>query len=351
MSESKARPGLAWRRAGVALTLLAMAALAFAARVVPTWDDVFQDDGGVHLYGVDPYFHLRHATSAAKHFPTLLRRDAATHFPLGQHSDAAGGFDLAIAAASLAIAGEFDPATVERVAAWTPPVLFLLAFAGLFAWARRSLGEGPALFACAMLALYPGSLIQRSLLGFADHHVAEVALAAWIAWGLTRAVDRAEREAERWHDTWPAVLAMVALVFTWLGAPVTWLLTALALLFAMLLETVQDRDPRPLARVGARHGAAGVGIAIAIAWLDPNLVLEPKLFARFALAGLAYFPGLPIAARALVWLRMRTGSAAIAGFVGTGAAIAASVALLVDPALDGMFRRLLEPGRAVRRRC
>ena len=59
----------------ILLVLVAMAGLAFAARVVPTWDDVMKSDGRVHLYGVDPYFHLRHATSAAKHFPTRVVAD------------------------------------------------------------------------------------------------------------------------------------------------------------------------------------------------------------------------------------------------------------------------------------
>jgi asparagine N-glycosylation enzyme membrane subunit Stt3 len=305
----------ALRRATILIVLVAMAGLVFAARVVPSWDDVIQPDGRIHLYGVDPYYHLRHATSAAKHFPTLLRFDAATQFPRGQRATPTGLFDLSIAAVSLLIAGGFDESAVARVAAWTPPILCVLIFVFLWSWARRSLGVGPGVFACAIFLIYPGSLLQRSLLGFADHHVAEVTLAAAMAGGLSWALGRAERDEGRLIDALPAALATVALVFTWVGSPLVWLVVAIALFAVQLLAAAQGRDPRRLARFAAVYGGWVIGLAALIGWLEPNLVMEPKFFARFMFSGLVFVPGQWLSGEALIWLRRKTKSPIYAALV------------------------------------
>jgi len=97
--------------------------------VLPALPVVFPAEGEVRLLGFDAYYHLRHASFAAKHFPELQRWDVGTHYPNGQRSDAAGLFDLSIAAFAIAIAGGVpDEGALFRAAAWLPPLLLLLAF-------------------------------------------------------------------------------------------------------------------------------------------------------------------------------------------------------------------------------
>ncbi|MHC4165317.1 MAG: STT3 domain-containing protein [Planctomycetota bacterium] len=135
---------------------------------------VFRGPDDVRLLGADSYYHLRHARCAVREFPRLQRWDHATHYPHGERARTPGLFDLTLAAAALPA-----PTALPRVAAWAPVVLGLAAFAVLFVLVRLLAGRAAALLACLFLLLYPGGFLTRSLLGFADHHAAEVLRCPW----------------------------------------------------------------------------------------------------------------------------------------------------------------------------
>src|SRR5206468_49997 len=109
-------------------------------------------------------------------FPHLLRWDPAL-YPDGQPAEYVGLFDLTIAAAAVvATGGHADMTSVERVACWVPPVMGTLAVLALFwlGWVVAGPVAGAA--AALFLVLVPGLFANRALLGYPDHHVAEVLL-------------------------------------------------------------------------------------------------------------------------------------------------------------------------------
>jgi asparagine N-glycosylation enzyme membrane subunit Stt3 len=265
----------------VAALLTALTITAFAFRVIPALAVVFPSEGEVRLLGFDAYYHLRHAEYAAKHFPEIQRWDVGTHYPHGQRSDAAGLFDLTIAAVAIASGGGApDEEALFRAAAWLPPVLLLLAFPVLYAYARHWLDARWSLLACAVFLLSPGLSLSRTMLGFADHHVAEILLALVSAAGLARVLsaDPHASPLRRWLTALGAALPMALFAFTWVGAPIFLLLLCVAVLMACLLEIARGRHTRAIGLACFRYAIALLAWLVAAAIGAPMLVMEPRIF-------------------------------------------------------------------------
>jgi len=265
----------------VAAILVAISATAFAFRVLPALPVVFPAEGEVRLLGFDAYYHLRHAGYAAKYFPELQRWDVGTHYPNGQRSDAAGLFDLTIAAIAIASSGGApDEAAVFRAAAWLPPLLLLLAFPALYWYARHWLGARWALLACAVFLLSPGLSLSRTMLGFADHHVAEILLSLFSAGGLAHALAArpSGRPIRRWLTALGSALPMALFSFTWVGAPIFLLVICIAAFLVCALEIARCRRPREVGQASFRYGIALFAWLSAAAILWPMLVMEPRIF-------------------------------------------------------------------------
>ena len=96
-----------------------------------------------------------------------------------------------------------DTETVERVAAFVPPVLGTLSVILLWALGRRLFDWRAGLIAAALLAVLPGHFMDRTMLGFVDHHALEafLALATLLAivWGWKhRPSPQVCRPGSRW---------------------------------------------------------------------------------------------------------------------------------------------------------
>lgn len=249
----------------------------FSARVVPAWDVVLPGSGEVRLLEIDAYYHLRHARFAAHHFPSLLRFDPGSRFPEGERANAAGLFDLALGAAALVLAGgRPSDAAVASAAAWAPALLGALAVVALYVLARGVAGRGTALLACLLFGLYPGTSLGRTLLGFADHHAAEIVLALLCAAGLVRCLRQARGPAAppARRPAWRDALPLVLFLFTWNGAPLYLGLTALVLLAVGAFELGRGIPARATAVAAFRYGAALFLATAAVIVLRPNLVME-----------------------------------------------------------------------------
>ena len=309
-------PAVTWavgRRLAIGI-LAALSAAALLSRVVAIWSYVFPAPGQVRLLGVDPYYHLRHARFIAHHFPDWQRWDIATHYPDGQRSGAVGLFDMAMGSVAWLI-GLGDPgnAVVDYVAAWTPPVLSALAVVLVYLLARTILERLPALVASAVFVLYPGSSLHRSLLGFADHHVAEIVLALLTVWGLTRCLQACEhvpRARIWWRPAFAPALPLAAFVFTWAGAPIYILLTFIALVVVATIEIAHGARSMATAYCSLRYGSALLIMVGVAAVVCPDLVLSHRRF-PYLLLGCAAVTVAPAAylyaARALLsrWSRPR----------------------------------------------
>ncbi len=288
-------------RAVALLLLLAIGGLGVGARIAPAWSHVHPAGGEPRLLGVDSYFHLRHASHAARHFPHLKRWDAAVSFPRGERTNAAGLFDLALASAGLALgAGQASLETLLRVLAWAPLALFVVVLASLHALGRTLGGRGYALLACGLFVLYPGHSLGRTLLGFADHHAAEMALSLLCALAVHDVVarQRTSPPAPAWRPAFVGAAPLALFLFTWPGAPLYLAITALALLLPASWELARGGAIDAFAAAAFRIGTALALWVAGVALCLPDLVLNESLLAPLlvAIAGLAL--GLPAYLRA-----------------------------------------------------
>lgn len=163
------------------LTLAAICGVALLLRTVPRAPDVFRD-GRVVFAGNDPWIHMRNAENIAAHWPWPSWFDPYRLAPDGQFVAEAPLMDIVIAGIAL-----LTRVPLDLVGAWFPAIAGALIPIPLFFLTRTLSGDVEATIAAALVAIFPGSLLQRSLLGVADHHVLEALLAACVLLFLARA--------------------------------------------------------------------------------------------------------------------------------------------------------------------
>lgn len=306
------------RRYGPVAVFGLVVLLGFFARVWHPYPIVFPDEGEVYLLGMDPYFYLRHAETTAANFPDLQKFDHGSHYPNGSTADATGLFTLLIAApAWIAGMGNPSPELVAATAAWLPPVLSVFVFLFLFGIGRLLYDKWTGVGIAFLFLLYPGYALHRSLLGFADQHVAEILLAAWLVYGLIRCIKYAERTRKYfWMPDLINSLPLVLFYALWPGAPLYVALVGASLLVYITAEIITSKDIRPLSWAVFRYGA-GAGIGLTLLWLLVPVILTVLNENMIRLSLLALFG---LGAGGLVCLYGAT-RLIKAGFSGTGVGI------------------------------
>jgi asparagine N-glycosylation enzyme membrane subunit Stt3 len=278
------------RRAWVCAAGLAV--LGFWFRVGPALPVVLPADGPARLLGTDAYDHLRRAAQ----WSGALAPDLA---PLPAHPDdwvRPGVFDVVLALPAILATGS-PPSMTALVASgvWLPPVLGALSIVLLFALARSSLPPTDAVLATILYVVYPAESLDRTTLGFGDHHAAEVALTLLAAWALVRSL-RAAGERSWWRPAFLAALPMVALLHVWRGAAFTLSLLALGLATMGLAEALAGGDGRRLASRTARYGLGVATGMLLVRVARPDWQLGPDTMARewVAVAVLLALAPLPV---------------------------------------------------------
>jgi dolichyl-diphosphooligosaccharide--protein glycosyltransferase len=162
------------RRDWILIALITTAA--FFVRLYPAWDAVF---GGarVNFLETDAWYHVRLAENQVRNYPWRVTLDPYAA-PGGQFVPIAPLFDTITATAVVIVHGRAaTPEQVERLAAFVPPVLGAVTVVFAFALARRLLDRRAGLLAAALVAVLPGHFLDRTQLGFVDHHALEACLA------------------------------------------------------------------------------------------------------------------------------------------------------------------------------
>ncbi len=97
--------------------------------------------------------------------------------PDGQFVAVAPLLDTIIATAVVVTQGPTRPtAYIERVAALVPPIIGVLAVVAVWALATIAFDRRAGLIAGLLAAILPGHFLDRTLVGFVDHHALEVLL-------------------------------------------------------------------------------------------------------------------------------------------------------------------------------
>ena len=200
------------------VSLLVIAGISLFIRVGLPYDLVLVD-GLVWFKGMDAWYHMHLVDNLVHNFPQLTSFDPFTHFPDGKSALFHPLTDW-LAAGTAQMVGQGAPSQqlVDIVGAFLPPILGTLIILPVYFIGKVLFNRWVGLLSAALVVLLPGELLNRSLLGFTDHHVAESLFSAVAILFLMLAV-RSAKERD--------------LTFTNLGRK-NWYVIARPLIYAVL---------------------------------------------------------------------------------------------------------------------
>jgi oligosaccharyl transferase (archaeosortase A-associated) len=264
------------------ILLLAIAAVALMVRIYPVYVAVLGGEE-VNFLETDASYHVRLAESQVRNYPWRVTVDPYAAAG-GQFVPVAPLYDtLTSTAVVLRYGPQASTIAIERIAAYGPPVLGTLAVVAAWALGAVLFGSRAGLMGAAMLATMPGHFLDRTMLGFVDHHALEALLALLTLVTLARACPPAGESTS--PSVSPALLAGLALglyLLTWGSG--AFLVAILGLwLFIVVLQSRSRADVAAVARV--------LLITVLVAGALVLLFQDPRMYRYgtqvFALAGLA----------------------------------------------------------------
>ena len=223
----------------VLLLLIIIVAVALWLRVVLPYNQVFVRDW-VKMTGVDAYYYMRLVDNLMQHFPQLTQFDPYLKYPGGWTTGGAPDFFAYFMGGIiwLATLGKANQHMVDVIAVYIPPALAVLTILAVFIIGALLGGRWLGLMAAGLLAIIPGEFLNRSLLGYTDHHIAEVMFSTGIMLFVFLALNagRGRRLEEIARGGWqglgkPVLFSILAGAFMGLYM-LTW---AGALMFAMII--------------------------------------------------------------------------------------------------------------------
>ena len=285
----------------VAVILVVAAGL----RLWAPWDDVL-GSGRVNFLETDAWYHVRLAESQVRNFPHRLTIDPYAA-PDGQYVAVAPLLDTVIATAVVVTQGrDASTAYIERVAAVVPAIIGILAVVAVWAFATLAFDRRAGFIAGLLAAVLPGHFLDRTLVGFVDHHALEVLLSfatlAFIAYGSSIG----------------AGVSLGLYLLAWAsGSYFVFILAAWLVVTAILAPARRASAARFMAITAA------IALAIVVAFQDPGLFRYNTQIASLI--------GLIVTASAIMLLADRLTIAL--GVVGVAIAAIVGIAWVVIPGL------------------
>ncbi|GGM66048.1 dolichyl-diphosphooligosaccharide--protein glycosyltransferase [Halarchaeum rubridurum] len=240
-----------------------------------SWQN-FVRDGQVILSGNDPWYHLRSTMYVVQHWPATMPFDVWTEYPYGNSVDQFGTlFDQLMATVALILgAGSPSEHLVRLVVLFTPVVVGALVAIPTYYLGKRLAGRAAGVLSVAVLAFLPGLFLQRSLVGTADHNVAEPLFQASAVALLLVAFYVAERDRPVWEQVrarewdalkpvlgWSTLAGVATALYMWVWPPGVLLVGIVGVFFLLKLASVHlnGGSPDHLSITGATSmGVTGV---------------------------------------------------------------------------------------------
>jgi oligosaccharyl transferase (archaeosortase A-associated) len=179
----------------VGIILAALCGISLYLRIVLPHDQIFVN-GWVWFRETDAYYYMRNIETLVHNFPHFNIFDPYQLYPGGGPGLLRPFFAWLVAAVILIVKGAASSLhSMEVVAAYMPAILGTLALIPVYFIGKELFNRWVGVISAALVAVLPGEFLHRSLLGFTDHHVAEVLFSTVCMLFLIMAIRRArERE-------------------------------------------------------------------------------------------------------------------------------------------------------------
>jgi oligosaccharyl transferase (archaeosortase A-associated) len=163
---------------GWLFTLISLSAsiiVALFIRIALPYQTVFSGPW-IKLTGIDAYYYLRLVDNLVVNFPRLIGFDPYQIFPGGDFINRVPNFFVYMLTIPIKLFGGLNPSSqvVDSIAVYIPAILGALTVIPIYFLGKALMNRWAGLIAAFIVALMPGELLLRSLLGYTDHHIAEV---------------------------------------------------------------------------------------------------------------------------------------------------------------------------------
>ena len=206
----------------VGIVLAALCGISLYIRIALPYDQIFVNDW-VWFRETDAYYYMRNIETLVHNFPHFNSFDPYMLYPGGGGGLARPFFAWFVAGIiRLVSLGTPTLHTMEAVGAYMPAILGTLTLIPVYFIGKELFNRWVGVISAALVVILPGEFLHRSLLGFTDHHVAEVLFSTVCILFLIMAIKRArEREISFGHFlsrdwsiiTKPLVYTLLAGVF------------------------------------------------------------------------------------------------------------------------------------------
>lgn len=193
---------------GIAVLLSAL--IAFYVRIIPR-AGVFWKNGFIRLGENDPWYHWRNIDYLLHNYPSMMWFDPATTYPYGTSQAFAPLFDMVTATVIKVlqfITGNGTEEFAMTIFAYWPCFLAALCVIAVYFTAKKIFDSRPiGLLSALLLAIAPGQFLSRSIIGFSDHHVAEVLFSTLVIFFLAAALMKAKNKIITFEDLFKGKLS------------------------------------------------------------------------------------------------------------------------------------------------
>ncbi|EJN61249.1 oligosaccharyl transferase, archaeosortase A system-associated [Halogranum rubrum] len=246
--------------------LLAVVAVMLYVRLIPYGR--FIVDGEVLFSGNDAWYHLREVQYTVRNWPSTIPFDPWTYFPFGTSTGQFGTlYDQLVATVALIIGlGSPSEALVAKTLLVAPAVFGALTAIPVYLIGKRLGGRLAGVVSAVVLMLLPGTFLQRTLVGVADHNGVEPLFQAFAVFALLVAFGIAEREKPVWELVsdrdldalrtpllWGALAGVATALYMWVWPPGVLLVGVVGgfIVLKQVSDTVNGGSPEHIAFAGA----------------------------------------------------------------------------------------------------
>ena len=249
----------------VGVILAALCGISLYLRITLPYHQIFVGDA-VWFRETDAYYYIRNIETLIREFPHINLFDPYMLYPGGGGGPPRPFFAWLVAAVILlAKGGAATLHSVEVVAAYVPPILGTLVLIPVYFIGKELFNRWVGVIAAALIVFIPSELLHRSMLGFTDHHVAEVLLSTVSVLFLIMAIKRArERDISFTHilnRDWvrirkPLIYALLAGVFlglyllSWQGGLLFVFVIFACLVIQFIVDHLRRRSTDYLCMIG-----------------------------------------------------------------------------------------------------
>ncbi len=249
----------------VGIILFILCAISLYIRIALPYDQVFVNSS-IWFKGTDAWYHMRLVDNLLQHFPHRIYFDPYTFYPNGTTVPWPPFFDWLIAGTAWLVGlGSPSQHTIDIAGAYLPPILGTLTIIPVYFIGKELFNRWVGVIAAALVAILPGEFLNRSLLGFTDHHVAESLFTTVTLLFLILAVKKArEREMTFAHllsRNWaiialPLIYTLLAGIFlgiyllTWVGGLLLIFIIFAWLVIQFLIDHLRGKSTEYLCIIG-----------------------------------------------------------------------------------------------------